>query len=224
MCGGVESAAPHTPWGSPLPVREARVETLLGSISRRLHRNPSWNLLNQNGQASVPGGRGLSAKQRTRNWGVALRQVWVRREQEGERPQYCVQAGLGPRPGATEEAEHPCESGVGPVPHLATHPPEFGKTSSAAQASGSPAGRSVPSVWPSSGFPQHPKSPLPEGPSHSTGAKPNSSSSSSQSPAKPSPLCSPGRPVSRWQKPDSVSPRLQTLCLSPHSLPHTDSC
>ena len=67
------------------------------------------------------------------------------------------------------------------------------------------------------------RGPAPKSTSPSTGVKPNFGASSTQSPAEPSPLLFTRR-TSGWQKPDLVSPQLQTLPLSPHSAPRTCSC
>lgn len=160
----------HTRGKPPPPGREARVGTLKPSeapVSTSLHRNRSWNLLNQNGQAGVPGG-GAGPQHQTKNqklgeWlsdrygsgeskkGKGLSTVWRLDWAQGlghvgGRTPLGVWSGASAPPGW-------------PPTHPPTHPPEFGKTSSAAQASGSPGGRSLPSVWPSSGFPQHPQVP-----------------------------------------------------------------
>lgn len=189
----MEPAAPHTPGEEAPSTRErspGRNPSWLLSTTR-LHRNPSWNLPNQNGQASVPGGWGrASAPNKEPETGEWLSDRYGSGESEKGKGLSAVcrldcAQGLGPRR-RRQNTSCSLERGQGP-----TWPPTHQSLARLAvqpQPQAAQGGRSRPSVWPSSGFPQHPHVPPPTGTSHSTGANPNSSSSSSPSPAKPSPL------------------------------------
>lgn len=162
-------------------------------------------------------GRGLSAKQRTRNPGEPG--MGQEREQRRGKALVLCRGWTGPKTWGHAGARTPLGvwTGASAPPSPPTHQTlaRLAVLPKPGAAQGAGPSLSLASPW----LPSNPPPPPPEGTSHITGTKANSSSSSSESPAMPSPLLF-SRQTFGEHKSDHVSSQLQTLFVSLLPSPH----